>query len=67
MARQHIVISDEVFEKLEDYIRKNYGENRRVLSIVIEKAVVEFLKQMGYIDELYKGKGDGDGTEGGEK
>ncbi len=63
MVRQNIVISDDVYSKLEDYIAKNYGENRRVLSIVIEKAVVEFLKQMGYINELYKGKGDGGGEQ----
>lgn len=67
MVRQNIVLSDETYDKLEDYIKKNYGEGRRVLSIVIEKALVEFLKQMGYIDTLYKGKGDGNGTEGGKQ
>jgi len=67
MVRQNVVISDEVYDKLQEYISKNFGQGRRVLSIVIEKAVVEFLKQMGYLDELYKGGGDGNGTEGGKK
>jgi predicted CopG family antitoxin len=45
--RQTIVISDEVYQELMKYIDKNYGQNRRVLSIVIEKAVKEFLEREG--------------------
>jgi predicted CopG family antitoxin len=47
MARQTIVISDEVYQQLMAYIDKNYGQNRRVLSMVIEKAVKEFLEKEG--------------------
>jgi len=60
---QNIVLSDETYDKLVEYIDKNYGQGRRVLSIVVEQAVTLFLEQAGRIDKLYKGKGDG----GGEK
>jgi len=61
--RQTIVINDVLYKELEVYIEKTYGKDRRVLSVVIEKAIKEFLEQMGCIDKLYRGKGDG----GGEK
>jgi hypothetical protein len=47
MARQTIVMTDETYNELMKYIDKNYGQNRRVLSMVIEKAVKEFLERQG--------------------
>lgn len=45
MARTTIIISDKVLKKLQDYIDENYGEGRRALSLVIERAVKEFLEK----------------------
>jgi metal-responsive CopG/Arc/MetJ family transcriptional regulator len=44
MARTTITLSDEVLKRLQDYIDRKYGE-RRVLSMVIEKAIKEFLEK----------------------
>jgi len=46
MARTTITLSDEVLKRLQDYIDKKYGEHR-VLSMVIEKAIKEFLEKEG--------------------
>ena len=43
--RQTIIITDKTYKELQAYIDKHYGENRRVLSMVIEKALKEFLKR----------------------
>ena len=47
MARTTITLNDEVLKQLEDYIDKNYGKGRKVLSLVIEKAIKEFLEKEG--------------------
>lgn len=45
--RQTITISDEVYQQLLSYIDKNYGKGRRVLGLVIERAIKEFLEKEG--------------------
>ncbi|MBA7597498.1 hypothetical protein ES703_04501 [subsurface metagenome] len=45
--RQTITINDELYQRLLNYIQRHYGEGRRVLGVVIEKAIREFLDKEG--------------------
>jgi len=45
--RQTITINDELYQRLLNYIERHYGKGRRVLGIVIEKAIKELLDKEG--------------------
>lgn len=47
MARTTITLNDEVLKRLQKHIDEHYGEGRKVLSLVIEKAIKEFLEREG--------------------
>lgn len=47
MARTTITLNDEVLKQLQKYIDEHYGSGRKVLSMVIERAIKEFLKKEG--------------------
>jgi metal-responsive CopG/Arc/MetJ family transcriptional regulator len=46
MARQTVILSDKVYNKLRQYISETYaGRQRGILGIIIEEAIKEYLER----------------------
>ena len=45
MPRTSITISESLYQRLQDYIKKRFGDSHRTLSAVIQQAVKEFLEK----------------------
>lgn len=42
-VRTHITITTETWDQLARYILRRYGKDRRLTSVTIEQAIIEFL------------------------
>ena len=43
--RTSVTLSEEIHRELQSYIQERFGAGRRVLSVIIEQAIKEFLEK----------------------
>ena len=55
LIKYQIYLGEELQEALEKYIEENYEPGSRLKTAIIRKAVAEFLRKEGYLDQTSHG------------